>query len=172
MSRSTIHNAISNKNVRAFLNMLKYSEGTARESNAYAVCYGYSHTIKDFSDHPAITGEWTGKRLPDSMCKGAGITPPCKSTASGAYQIIKPTWQKLKIKLGLKDFSPTSQDLAAVQLIKERGALDDIISGNISVAINKCRKEWASLPNAGYGQGEKTLTSLIDNYKNNGGNIA
>ena len=40
-------------NLQAFLSMISSSEGTDRgDGDAYAVCYGYKHTIADFSDHP------------------------------------------------------------------------------------------------------------------------
>ena len=56
-------------------------------------------------------------------------------------------------QLGLKDFSPKSQDAVALQQIKERGALPMIDRGDIRQAIDRCgRNIWASLPGAGYGQ--------------------
>lgn len=155
---------LQNSNLQAFLKLIRYAEGTERESNPYAVCYGYSHVIKDFSEHPAITGEWTGKRLPDSMCRNAGFNPGCKSTAAGAYQIIKPTWIGLRNSLGLKDFSPESQDLAAIELLRQRNALSYIEKGDIETAIFNARKEWASFPGAGYGQGEKSLQAMLGKF--------
>ena len=56
--------------------------------------------------------------------------------------------------LGLKDFSPKSQDAVALQQIKERGALPMIDRGDIRQAIDRCSNIWASLPGAGYGQFE------------------
>ena len=53
--------------------------------------------------------------------------------------------------VGLKDFSPKSQD-AGVRQIKERGALPMIDRGDINQAIDRCSNIWASLPGAGYGQ--------------------
>ncbi len=97
-----------------------------------------------------------------------GIT----STAAGAYQILFGTWQELQSKLKLPDFSPASQDRAAIELIKRRKALEDVLAGRFAQAILKCRKEWASLPGAGYGQNEKKPTTLLAVYKMAGGNIA
>lgn len=68
------------------------------------------------------------------------------SSAEGAYQFLNKTWDGVSKKLGLKDFSPQSQDLAAVYLIKQRGAVDDILNDNFESAINKLSLEWASLP--------------------------
>ena len=51
-------------------------------------------------------------------------------------------------QLGLKDFSPKSQDAVALQQIKERGALPMIDRGDIRQAIDRCSNIWASLPGA------------------------
>lgn len=80
------------------------------------------------------------------------------SSAEGAYQFLNSTWEGVSKKLGLKDFSPYSQDLGAIELIRQRGALDDILNDRFETAINKLSKEWASLPTAegkGYYKGQK-----------------
>jgi lysozyme len=104
--------------------------------------------------------------------QGRGLGSGCKSTAAGRYQIIKPTWLSLKSKLGLPDFSPASQDAAAIELIRQRGALADVQAGRIESAVNKCAKVWASLPGAGYGQREVKLQNFISNYQAEGGALA
>lgn len=159
-------------NIAAMLSAIRESEGTARAGDPYRVCYAYKHTIASFTDHPAITGEWRGEPLSAAMCAGAGLGPGCVSTAAGAYQIVKPTWQRMKAKLGLADFGPASQDAAAVQLLKERGALAYLERGDFAGAVNAARKEWASLPGAGYGQGEKTIAWLTDKFTAAGGVLA
>lgn len=156
-------------NQKAFLALIAYSEGTDREADPYRVCYGYKHAVRDMRDHPAITGEWRGERLPDAMCKAAGFGPGCVSTAAGRYQLIKPTWLACKTRLRLPDFSPESQDRAALYLIENRGALEDVQAGRVQTAIAKCRKEWASLPNAGYGQPERSVDKLLAAYTTAGG---
>jgi muramidase (phage lysozyme) len=50
--------------------------------------------------------------------------------------------------------------------------LEDVLAGRFDVAIYKCRKEWASLPGAGYGQGERSFTSLVQVYQYAGGQMA
>ena len=52
-------------------------------------------------------------------------------------------WDAYRKRLGLKDFSPKSQD-AVVQRIKERGALPMIDRGDIRQAIDRCSNIWAS----------------------------
>jgi lysozyme len=158
--------------VQAFLSMIAVAEGTARAPDPYAVCYAYRHTIQDFSDHPAVTGEWRGERLSDAMCRGANMAPGCVSTAAGRYQIIKPTWLSVKKALALPDFGAESQDAAAVYLIRRRGAMDAVEAGRVAEAVELCRKEWASLPGAGYGQGERKLADLQAAFERAGGVLA
>lgn len=167
----TVSNAIADDaggNVSAFLAMLSRSEGTDRGRDPYRVCYGYKHTIASLADHPAVTGEWKGESIAQLGPQYAGMV----STAAGRYQLIRPTWLNCKRALGLRDFSAASQDAAAVYLIKGRGALDDVQSGRIEAAIGKCRKEWASLPGAGYGQPERSMALLLDSYTAAGGALA
>lgn len=159
-------------NVRAWLEVIQRAEGTAQESDPYRVCYGYSHTIADLREHPAITGEWRGKTLPDGMCANAGFGPGCVSTAAGAYQLIKPTWGRARDALGLRDFSAAAQDAAAVWLTGQRGALEDVKAGRLAAAVNKCRNEWASLPGNYAKQGQRTLAELGSWFVSAGGNIA
>lgn len=163
---------MSETNVAAFLDLIAYSEGTKSAPDSYRVCFGYRHTIKSLDDHPANTGEWKGEKLSDGMCAGAGLGPGCVSTAAGRYQLIKPTWNACKRALSLPDFSPASQDAAAVYLIRQRGAIDDVRAGRVADAVAKCRKEWASLPGAGYGQAERRLSSLVAAFEGAGGVLA
>ncbi len=169
---ATVDLSTAGQNIAAFLQLLKQSEGTASSGDPYAVTYGYGHTIQNFSDHPAITGEWTGKVLPPEMCKNAGFGPGCKSTAAGAYQIIRPTWLTVKNALGLSDFSPSSQDAAAVELLRRRGALEDVKAGRIAAAIQKSRNEWASLPGNYAGQGQHHINTLLGWFETAGGTFA
>lgn len=159
-------------NLRAFLTLIGWSEGTERAADPYRVVYGYKHTIQDFSDHPAITGEWRGERLSDAMCAAAGLGPGCISTAAGRYQMIRPTWLDAKDTLGLTDFSPESQDRAALWLIERGGALDDVRDGRVADAIAKVRRTWASLPGSGWSQPERSLSSLLAAYTTAGGTLA
>lgn len=159
-------------NIAAFLAVIRQAEGTARAGDPYRVCYGYAHTISNMADHPAITGEWKGERLPDAMCRNAGFGPGCVSTAAGAYQIIKPTWANLRRALGLPDFGQASQDAAAVELIGRRGALEDVKAGRVAAAISKCRNEWASLPGNYARQGQRDLGTLVAWFEQSGGTTA
>lgn len=160
-------------NVRAFLEVLKRCEGTANAADPYRVCYSYRHTIDSFADHPAITGEWGGEPLTPQQCAGAGLGPGCISTAAGAYQITRPTWKPLRAKLGLVDFSPASQDAAAVQLLKDCGAWSKLQQGDLQGAVASARRTWASLPGANYaGQGMRSMEQVAGWFGAAGGGQA
>ena len=148
--------------------MISHSEGTDRAPDSYRVCYGFKHTIMSLADHPAITGEWAGEPLDNLGPSYAGM----KSTAAGRYQLIKPTWQSLKARLFLSDFSADSQDAAALELIREKGAMDLIYGGQVADAIALCHGIWASLPGSTSGQPQKSFADLIHAYSNAGGAFA
>lgn len=149
-------NSTEQKNLSAFLRMIRVSEGTSG-ADGYSILVGGGH-FSSFADHPR-TLVWL---------QNLGIN----SSAAGAYQILRRTWDAVASALGLPDFSPASQDLAAVELIRRRGALADVRAGRFAVALEKCKKEWASLPGAGYGQRENKLAVLQAAYINAGGNLA
>jgi len=143
------------KNVSAFLQTIRVSEGTSG-SDGYSVLVGGGH-FDSFADHPRVLVYLPNLRI--------------NSSAAGAYQILRRTWDGVAAKLGLPDFSPTSQDRAAVELIRQRGALADVRAGRFAAAVEKCKKEWASLPGAGYGQRENSLATLQGAYLSAGGNV-
>ena len=139
------------QNLKAFLQMIQYAEGTIGP-NAYRTLYG-GGLFNDYSQHPNIPiTKW-------------GIT----STGAGAYGFLYRIWIELQAALQLPDFGPASQDKAAIELIRRKGALPDVLAGNLSQAVYKCRKIWASFPGAGYGQSEKSMVILTAFYEKNGG---
>jgi len=150
--------ALANTNVRAFLRVIRAGEGTADE-DGYRRQFG-GELFTDFSRHPnrAITKTLGDKQL--------------TSTAAGAYQFLGRTWSECQAALNLPDFSPASQDLAAVFLIARRKGLEHIIAGRLEQAIAACANEWASLPGSPYGQPTKTLAQCHAVYKQHGGTYA
>lgn len=146
------------RNVRAFLLTIRYAEGTAGP-DGYRTRFGGA-LFDSFADHPRIYTPFTN---------GRGET--LKSSAAGAYQFLVKTWDSLARRLQLVDFGPESQDRAAVELIRQAGALADVQAGRFAQAVDKVRKIWASLPGAGYAQPEKKLPDLVARYVNQGGNL-
>lgn len=156
----------SNSNTAAFLTMIRIGEGTSGDRGYNELCGG-SFT-SDLSDHPANKG-WKGLPLSTTMCAAAGFGPGCVSTAAGAYQFTRPTWNSLAKKLGLTDFSPASQDAACIEKIRLLGALDAVQSGDLQTAVDKCKSTWASFAGAGYGQNEVAYQTMVQNFTNAGG---
>lgn len=149
------------KNVCAFLDMIAYSEGTDNgrqrtNHNGYDVLVG-GGLFASFADHPR---------------KLVTLNPKLKSTAAGRYQLLSRYYDAYKKQLRLNDFSPLSQDLIAIQQIKERRALQLIQAGQFEQAVRQVRNIWASLPGAGYGQHEQKLATLLDAYRRAGGAVA
>ncbi|WP_394329447.1 lysozyme [Rhodoferax koreense] len=115
----------------------------------------------DYSDHPFANG-----RKPKQI-NSKGLY----STASGRYQFMLKDWAHYKKQLNLADFGPVSQDLWAIQLIRERGALPLIDAGSFDQAVAAVRNLWASLPGAGYGQPERSMQALRAAYLMAGGEV-
>lgn len=159
-------------NIAAFLRVIQQCEGTAGAADPYRVCYGYTHTVQSMAGHPAETGEWSGVVLPDAMCANAGFGPGCKSTAAGAYQFIRGTWRGLKNDLGLVDFTAASQDAACIEVIRRRGALEDVKAGRIEDAVRKVRAVWASLPGNYARQGQRSIEQIAGWFQQEGGALA
>ena len=153
--RARLSAALADPNLQAFLRVIRAGEGTA-DDDGYRRHFG-GELFESFADHPrrAITKGMAGKSY--------------TSTAAGAYQFLQGTWGECAQALGLSDFSPASQDLAAVFLIDRRGALADVLAGRIEAAIARCAKEWASLPGSPYGQPTRSLAQALATYAEWGG---
>lgn len=137
--------------VRAYLDTISYAEGTYHEKGYYSFFGGgYFSTLKD---HPRTI-----------MCYMSSQAPLC-STAAGRYQILERTWDKFKKELQLKDFSATSQDILALALIRDMGALQYVKKGNVKKACKLLNRVWASLPGAQYQQRVCKLEELEKFYK-------
>lgn len=160
---------VMSDNLKAFLIMLGYSEGTASspatQNDGYDVIVtgvdGHPEIFTDYTDHPFADGR------PAKVINHAGL----KSSASGKYQFIIRTWRALKDQLSLPDFGPVAQNAAAAELIRQRGAMPDLLAGRLSAAILKCCEEWASLPAGHSGQHQNRYSDLEAVYFNAGGSL-
>ena len=122
-------------NVKKFLDFLGRAEGAD-----YNTIVGGSK-FSDFRAHPRVVGLRTAEG---------------PSTAAGKYQIVGTTYDEIAPKLGIRDFTPDSQDRIAVELIRRKGALEDVRSGNFDAAISKLGSTWASLPSSPYSQPKRS----------------
>lgn len=150
---------LDNANVWAFLRVIRQGE-TDQTDRAYRMMFGGSL----FAIPPDVP-KWDHPRMLHTF---DGLS----STAAGAYQILMRTWDNLVGQYEFPDFSPTSQDLAAIALIYGRDAIQDIRQGNVSEGIRKCCQEWASLPYSPYGQPRKSLAQAMETFTDYGGRIA
>jgi muramidase (phage lysozyme) len=142
--------------IRSLLDTIRYAEGTPGEA-------GYRTQFTGVQFDPNKKG-WAHPRQVKGSSSGY------RSDAAGAYQFLSPTWDGVQKELGLSDFSPRNQDIAALRLIERRGALDPFLKGaKFGEIMNRLSPEWASLPtNEGksyYGQPVKKLGDLYNYYE-------
>ena len=151
---------LKSKNVKAFIASIAAAEG-----GDYNLKYGGVKGKKndkwqfsDFSTHP-----------------GAGSDG--KTTAAGMYQINQGTWKEMGAKMDLSDFSPGTQDLLAVEILRTIGVIDSIVSGDISIGLSAASRRWAALPEGAGKAGRYSPQPYMKyedfeaSYKNNGGSL-
>lgn len=141
---STIAGVSMPPEIAAFIEMFRVGEGTTGDKGFTTMFTGKQ--FSGFADHPR------------QLQSGGGFT----SDAAGMGQFLSTTWDGVAKQIGAKDFSPENQVKGIIQLIKNRGAYDDLLKGDLDAALSKTSYEWASLPSgtgamAGrYGQPAKT----------------
>lgn len=122
-------------NLKKFLDFIGKAEGAD-----YSTVVGGSK-FTDFRAHPRIVGL---------------VTKEGPSTAAGKYGITATTYDDYAPKIGVRDFSPDSQDKLAIAIIKRRGALEDVQRGDFNAAIAKLGSTWASFPSSPYSQPKRS----------------
>jgi muramidase (phage lysozyme) len=115
-------------NVTAMLDLVAWAEGT--DTN-----YNMIYTGAKFTDY---------SRHPDRVMCSAGLC----SAAAGRYQFMPQTWNAVRAKLNLPDFSPQSQDKAAIQLMKDAGCYGAAVRGDVAEFADRCWTVWASFQGA------------------------
>jgi muramidase (phage lysozyme) len=139
---------------RGLQQAISRAEGTWRANQpGYDVLFG-GGKFSDFSRHP------------DKVVR----TPGYASAAAGAYQFMPATYTEAARELGLKDFSPESQDLAMLYKVRQRlmpvGGLAALTKeGALSPQLQAyLAPEWASIPVAtgesAYGQPVKRSSQI------------
>lgn len=147
--------ASAETNLAAFLALIRRIEAGDR----YDIIAG-GDTFTDYSEHPFILA--------------ADRPRPAGTTAAGAYQMVVGTWKMARNALGLPDFSPESQDRAAVWImdVKRPGALADVLAGNFDSAVNRLTEEWDAFKRIKAGTYNVTLAQARGLYEQNGGTFA
>ena len=139
---------------RGLQRAISQAEGTWRANQpGYDILFG-GGKFNDYSRHP------------DKVVR----TPGYASAAAGAYQFMPATYAEAARELGLKDFSPESQDLAMLYKARQRlmpaGGLAAITKeGALSPRLQAyLAPEWASFPTeagtSAYGQPVKRSSQI------------
>jgi len=129
--------------IKAMLDMIGFSEGT---DDGYGVVVRgrvvgpagsaflgrVNVVVTDFRDHPRLLVQ---------------VNSALRSSAAGRYQFLQGTWDGLN----LPDFSPRSQDLGAIMLMKRRRMIDPLLHDDFDTAVQRGSLEWASFPDANNG---------------------
>lgn len=135
----------------AMLATIAHAEGT---NERYDLTFAF-RTFTSFRDHPRMV-----------ICAGGYC-----SSAAGRYQFLDSTWDETRRAVGLRDFSPPSQDRGAVYRMESFRGLREhgraLSRSAFERAIYKINREWASLPGSPYGQPTKPMSTLWSVYQRN-----
>lgn len=143
---SELQQALGNPNVRKMLDLIASTEGTTK--NGYNTAFGGGR-FDNLSAHPNVRSAFTQTDGNQNF-----------TTAAGRYQFLKGTWDGLSKQYGFRDFSPKAQDMGAIALLAQNGALKDAMNGDFQTAIQKSGKTWASLPSSQYAQNKKSWADV------------
>lgn len=162
--------------VAAFLYAIRRAEHSAADVAAgldYRTFYS-GIRFTNMADHPVNTGELQGVKLSAAMCRAAGFpSGNCVSTAAGAYQITRPTWNEFRaLEPRVPDFSPRSQDIVAARILMRLGVHRLLRSGDFAGAVYRASSRWASLPGSTAKQGGRTMEFVAQAFQQAGGNLA
>ncbi|WP_149945249.1 glycoside hydrolase family 24 protein [Acinetobacter baumannii] len=144
-TRENFEKLLKAPNVQKMLNLIANAEGV---KHGYNTLFG-NERVNDLSWHPGVKKGFTqtdGKKN--------------ATTAAGRYQFLEDTWNGVAKQLGLKDFSPKNQDIAAVALLAQNGALPSVLKGDFKTAVQKSGSTWASLPSSPYAQPKKSWAEV------------
>ena len=145
----------ADSNLTAFLAVIRKIES----SDDYTALSGGAQWAGGLADHPVNLGwDWRKAGAP--------------SSAAGAYQIVIGTWNEMKQRAQLPDFSPVSQDAAAIGLITKRGAMPSVQSGNFDFAARKLVGEWDAFRRIFAGTYPINIEGAKQIFVDNGGVIA
>ncbi|MFH3939162.1 glycoside hydrolase family 104 protein [Acinetobacter nosocomialis] len=144
-TRDNYEKLLKAPNVQKMLNLIANAEGV---KHGYNTLFG-NERFDDLSQHPGIKKQFTQTDGKQNV-----------TTAAGRYQFLKDTWDGVANQLDLKDFSPKNQDIAAVALLAQNGALPSVLKGDFKTAVQKSGSTWASLPSSPYAQPKRSWKDL------------
>ena len=150
------------KNLAAFLSVIRYIEADAVARSlgvpSYNVIAG-GDAFTDYSEHPFILNPSRRR--------------PLGTTASGAYQQVVGTWKMARDALGLTDFSPASQDAAAVWILqtKRPRSYSHVLAGNFTQAARELVNEWEAFKKMLAGAYPITMEMAANHYTMQGGTL-
>ncbi len=148
-----IGDALNNPNARSYLDAISRAEGTSGYMNSgYHTMFGGAQ-VASLADHP--------RQLKDFQQTDGAWN---KTSAAGRYQFTQKSWDEAAAALGLNDFSPQSQDMAALWLIQRAGQLDNVLNGDFMTATNNLGGVWASLPSSPYAQPKRSQAEMESYY--------
>jgi muramidase (phage lysozyme) len=124
----------SNPYLQKFLQTIGFAEGAG-----YQTGFGGRY-ISDLDWHPYNRCQFkdAGGRWYDTGGQCGGRT----TSAAGRYQFERGTWDSIASALGLQNFQPQAQDIAAVALIAQKGQLQNVLNGNAATAIQNLSGTW------------------------------
>lgn len=135
---------LNDPRVVAFLTAVNAAEG-APFANQGLNYKGFT----SMADHPRES-----VRGPFNQTDGKKST----SNPAGLYQFMPRTWDGLRRTMPeLTDFTARNQHIAAVELLRQRGALPLVLKNDLDGAIKKAAPEWAGLPGGPYPQPSKSI---------------
>lgn len=120
---------LKDPNIKDFLKAIADAEGGGYDFK-YGAVRGKQNDpwrFTDFSTHP-----------------GPGLGG--RTTAAGMYQENIGTWREMGGTIGLTDFTPETQDLIAVEILRKINVADRIKAGHINAAMGPASHRWSSLP--------------------------
>ena len=127
-----VDQALDTPQAKAFLDMIQAAEG-----GSFDRTFG-NQQFTDFSKHPNKSVAFTDKTGRQSY-----------STAAGAYQILKSTWDDIAGRINANDFSERNQRRAALALaFRKPGMYQAIMQGDLNKIVNGANSIWTSLPNS------------------------
>lgn len=118
--------------LQALLSTIRSTESSL-EDNAYSMLFG-GDEFTNRDTHPNI------RKTFQDRSGNEGIT-----TAAGAYQITKGTFDDFAERTGITGFSSADQDKLAIAILEDTGAIDALKAGDYEAALAAAGKRWVGV---------------------------